>query len=152
MMPDQRQTPANPVAPRRPARDLRHMVRTSDESADQVRTIRTEPGGELRYIHCLLATMGQGGASSVEIVSDAALPDISAMEPRSLETLDPEAVIAAILRLVGHKWYHVSQSSWRLETRLAASGRLTDLHFQISLTRLDHQRRKLLIERLTPPA
>jgi len=50
------------------------------------------------------------------------------------------------------QWYHVSPASWRLETRLAVSGRLTDLHFQISLTRLDQQRRKLLIERLTPPA
>ena len=50
MMPDQRQTPASPIAPRRPVRDLRHMVRESGESADQARTIRAEPGGELRYI------------------------------------------------------------------------------------------------------
>lgn len=123
-----------------------------DESANQIRTLRTEPGGELRYIHRLLAAMGRSEISSVEIASDAALPDLSNLALRSPEALDSEAVITALLRLVGHKWYQVSRSSWHLETRLATSGRLTDLHFQISLTRLDHQRRKLLIERQTPPA
>jgi hypothetical protein len=95
------------------------MARESDESAAQVRTIRAEPGCELRYINRLLTTMGRGGASSFEIVSDAALPGISAMELRDSE-LKPRVSPPPLS--------------------------------QISLTRLDQQRRKLLIERLTPPA
>jgi hypothetical protein len=142
--------------------ELHYVLGKSGDRADQIRTIRLEPGGETSYVNCLLTVMARGGDSAAEIVSGDGLPELGAMQlpdpeikdwvstlPFRHETLDSDKVMNVILRLGGRRWFHVLKSSWIFPVKVATSAGLTDALFSLSLTKLDRRRRKLRVERLS---
>ena len=120
----------------------------------------TEPDGEASYVNCLLTTLAQSPARSVEIVAGARLPDLAriATDPDELEwisslpfdygALDGEQVIALLVRAGKSVRTGLFRRALVLKARLARKGTFTDVSFRLLQGRTLRGRQTLRVDRL----